>query len=134
MKLYNPSLHNNINKIARSWIHLISEYGRTEPKNISIYKFSLTICLSVCLYTINVKNGWTDRAQILCGTSRDPRKGLWMIKNFYFVRFWKCAKKYYEIRKLFFVFCFILYIDKMLTEKATIKSWNGRWPRSALKA
>ncbi len=40
----------------------------------SIYKFGL----SVCFYPIN---GWTDRAQIFCGTSyRDPREGLWKIK------------------------------------------------------
>ena len=26
------------------------------------------------------QNGWTDRVQIFCGTSRDPREGLWMIK------------------------------------------------------
>jgi len=39
--------------------------------------------LSVCLFVSNKRqNGWTDRAQIFCGTSRYPREGLWMIKNF----------------------------------------------------
>ena len=27
------------------------------------------------------KNGWTDQAQILWGTSHGPREGLWMIKS-----------------------------------------------------
>ena len=38
-------------------------------------------CLFVCLFLSNERqNGWTDRDQILYGTSRDPREGLWMIK------------------------------------------------------
>jgi len=50
--------------------------------NKSIYKFGLSVlvfvCLSVCLFVSNKRqNGWTDRAQIFCGTSRDPREGLW---------------------------------------------------------
>ena len=41
----------------------------------------LSVCLSVCLFVSNKRqNGWTDQAQILCGTSRGPRKGIWMIK------------------------------------------------------
>ena len=48
---------------------------------ISIYKFDLYVCLSVCLFVSNKRqNGWTDRAQIFCVTSRDPREGLWKIK------------------------------------------------------
>ena len=47
--------------------------------NLSIY-INLA-CLSVCLFVSNKRqNGWTDRAQIFCGTSRDPREGLWMIE------------------------------------------------------
>ena len=47
----------------------------------SIYKFDLSVCLFVCLFVANKRqNGWTDRAQIFCGTSCDPREGLWMIK------------------------------------------------------
>ena len=43
----------------------------------SIYKFGL----SVCLFVSNKRQkGWTNRAQIFCGTSRDPREGLWMIE------------------------------------------------------
>ena len=39
-------------------------------------------CLSVCLFVSNKRqNGWTDRAQIFYGSSRDPREDLWM--NFF---------------------------------------------------
>ena len=78
--------------------------------HLSIYKFGL----SVCLFVSNKRqNGWTDWAQILCGISRDPREGLWMIKfskiclhqnsifeNFEIPRifFWKSAK---------FFFCYL---------------------------
>jgi len=43
--------------------------------------------------------------------------------NSFFVKFWKCVKKYFEIRN-FFCFCLILYKEKMLTDKATVKSWS----------
>ena len=37
--------------------------------------------MGVCLFVSNKRqNGWTDRAQIFCGTSRVPREGLWIIK------------------------------------------------------
>jgi len=43
-----------------------------------IYKFSLSVWVFVCLFVSNKRqNGWTDRAQIFCGTSRDHREGLW---------------------------------------------------------
>ena len=53
--------------------------------SISIYKFGLSVCLFVCLFVgMFVSNkrqdGWTDQAHIFCGTSHDPREGLWMIK------------------------------------------------------
>ena len=95
------------------------------------YLYTNLACRSVCLFASNKRqNGWTDRVQILCGTSRDPREGLWIIKilkicisKFYiFVKFWRCAKK-------FFCFCFVLYKEKMLTDKTTIKSWNRKWAK-----
>ena len=100
--------------------HPKHQWRYTENHHIFIYKFRL----SVCLFVSNKRqNGWTDRAQILCETSRDPREGLCMIKIFkkcvlkvfIFVKCRKCAKKYYEIRKLF-CFCFMLYKEKMFTE------------------
>jgi len=55
------------------------------------------------------------------------------LKVFIFIKFENARKKYYEIRKLF-CFCFILYKEKMLTDRAAIKSRNRRWALSALKA
>ena len=57
--------------------HPISPAVLPAIRNISIYKFGL----SVCLFVSNKRQtGWTDWAQIFCGTSRDHREGLWMIK------------------------------------------------------
>ena len=47
------------------------------------------------------------------------------LKFFYFCKILKMRKKYCEIRKLF-CFCFILYVEKMFTEKVTI---NRRWAK-----
>ena len=62
----------------------------------------LSVCLFVCLSFVSNKrqNGWTDRVQIFCGTSRDHRDGLWMIKisniclhqNSIFIKFLKIFK------------------------------------------
>ena len=75
--------------------------------------------MSVCLFVSNKRqNGWTDRAQIFCGTSRDTREGLWKIKisniclhqNSIVINFFKILK----IRE---IFCenpriiFILFFD-----------------------
>ena len=44
---------------------------------ISMYKFGLSVWVSVCLFVSKKRrNGRTDRVQILCRTSRDPREGL----------------------------------------------------------
>ena len=59
----------------------------------------LSVCLFVCLFVSNKRqNGWTDRAKIFCGTSRDPRKKPWMIKilkiyvkKFFFTK-WRCSE------------------------------------------
>ena len=40
-----------------------------------MYKYTLLVGLSN-----KRQNDWTDRAQIFCGTSRDPREDLWMIE------------------------------------------------------
>ena len=47
------------------------------PSPSSMYIIYLYVCLPVCLYPINVK---TAELQILCGTSRGPREGLWMLR------------------------------------------------------
>ena len=53
----------------------------TIPTRIIFHQYinlaCLSVCLSVCLFVSNKRqNGLTDRAQIFCGTSRDPREGL----------------------------------------------------------
>ena len=82
----------------------------------SIYKFGL----SVCFFVSNKRqNGWTDRAQIFCGTSRSPREGLWMIKisniclyqNSIVIKFFKILK----IRELF-LFCFTMYTKRTCSQ------------------
>ena len=69
------------------------------------------------------QNGRTNRAQILCDVLRETREVLWITK------FKKFSNKYYEIRKI--VFVFVLFEEKMLTDKVTVKIWNSRWARSA---
>ena len=66
----------------------------------------LDVLVSVCLFVSNKRqNGRTDRAQIFCGTSRDSREGLWIIKisniclhqNLIVIKFFKILK----IREIF---------------------------------
>ena len=99
--------------------------------NCAIRRFIIYIyfaCLFfVCLFVSNKRqNGWIDRAQIFCGTSRDPREGLWMIK----ISKNLCLKVFYlgkflKMREIILwnpqTFCYILYKEKMLPDKATIK-------------
>ena len=62
--------------------------------------------LPVDLVSNKRQNGWTDRAQIFCGTARDSREGLWIIKisniclhqNSIVIKFFKILK----IRKILF--------------------------------
>ena len=89
----------------------------------SIYKFGL----SVCVFASNKRqNGWTDRAQIFCGTSRDHMEGLWMIKisniclrqNSIFIKFLKILKIheiFVKIRELF-LFCFTMYTKRTCSQ------------------
>ena len=79
----------------------------------SIYKFGLSGCLFV---SNKRRNGWTDRAQIFCGTSRDHREGLWMIKIknkcvlkvFNFVKKLNSLKSanFFKMPQIFFLLCF----------------------------
>ena len=78
------------------------------------------ICLSNCSFASNERqNGWTERSQILCGTSHE---GLWMIKLFYislqqrsiFIRFLKYTQFFYKICELV-LFYYVLYKEKMFT-------------------
>ena len=94
----------------------------------SIYKFGLSVFLSVfCLFVSNKRqNGWTDRAQIFCGTSRDSREGLWIIKisniclhqNSIVIKFFKILKIreiFCENPRIIFVFFYDVHKENMFT-------------------
>ena len=81
-------------------------------------------CLSVCLFVYNKRqNGWTDRAQIFCGTSRDHREGLWMIKisniclhqNSIFIKFLKIHEIFGENPRIIFVLFYDVHRENMFT-------------------
>ena len=106
----------------------------TLSSTLSIYKFGLSVCLFVCMFVSNKRqNVWTDRAQFFCGTSRDPREGLWMIKisniclhqNSIFIKFLK-------ILKIHEIFCenpriiFVLFYDLHKENMFTINLEDGR--------
>ena len=88
----------------------------------SIYKFGLYVCLFVCLFVSNKRqNGWTDRAQIFCGTSRDSREGLWMIKianiclhqNSIFIKFLKIREIFCENPRIIFILFYDVHKENM---------------------
>ena len=98
---------------------------KTRKKTPLHYIYTLLVCLFV---SNKRENGWTDRTQSLCGTSHDPRQDLGIIimcLKVFFCNILKCVKNMMKSAN----FIFLLYKEKMLTDKATIKSWNRRWAR-----
>jgi len=89
-------------------------------------------CLGVCLFVFSKRqNGWTDRAQIVWGNSRDPREGLWIIKilKFVFKSFYFCKNLEMREKILWYPYFFLFFYTvkrEMLRDKARIKSWNRR--------
>ena len=72
------SIKKMVKTYHQNWFY---HFSQQIHKSESIYKFGSSVCLFVCLFVSNKRqNGWTDWAQIFCGTSRDHREGLWMIK------------------------------------------------------
>ena len=51
-----------------------------------------------------------------------------------YVKFSKIREKIILSSLELFCYSYILYKEKMLRDKATVKSWNRRWARSFLKA
>ena len=106
----------------------LKKYFNSE-KNMYLYinLACLSVCLFVCLFVSNKRqNGWTDRAQILCGTSRDPREGLWMIEilniclhqNSIFIKFFKILKiheTFCENPRIIFVLFYDVHKENMFT-------------------
>ena len=76
------------------WIHKNMQKPR-QAIHLYINLACLSVCFFVCLFVWNKRqNGWTDRAQIFCGTLRDPREGLRMIKiKIFFCFVSKCKQK-----------------------------------------
>ena len=79
------------------------------------------------------QNGWTDRAQIFCGTSRDPREGLWMIKiSNTCLHQNSISIKFFKILKTHEIFCenpriiFVLFYDVHKENMFTINLEDGR--------
>ena len=91
------------------------------------------LCLSVSLYPKNVKPAKPIGPNFFVGPHMTTGKVYgcqklqkFVSKSFFFVvKFWKGIKN---------TFLLLFYNEKMLTDKATIKSLNRRWARSALKA
>jgi len=102
----------------------------SEPLFKSIHEFGL----SVCLFVSNKRqNGWTDRAQIFCGTSREPREGLWMIKiSNICLHQNSIVIKFFKIFKIREIFCenpriiFVLFYDVHKENMFTINLGDGR--------
>ena len=112
------SAWSSINEDRALVVKLISSQLCKHDFVSSIYKFGLSVCLSVCLFVSNKRqNGWTDRAHIFCGTSHDPREGLWMIKfskiclhqNSIFENFENPQIFFLKIRK---IFCFYYLLTR----------------------
>ena len=90
--------------------------------------------MSVCLFVSNKRqNGWTDRAQIFCGTSRDPTEGLWMIKiSNTCLHQNSISIKFFKILKIHKIFCenpriiFVLFYDVHKENMFTINLEAGR--------
>ena len=72
-------------------------------KTSSIYIYFMSV---VYLFVSNKRqNGWTDPAQIYCGTSHEPREGLWIViikknsfKNFWFFKMHKKSIKKQQLK------------------------------------
>ena len=104
---------------------------------VYIYILCLSGCLSVLVFDFwcvsnKHRNGWTDRAQLLCGTSHDPREGSCIIKiskighqqNLFLFNFENPQTFFFKFAN-FFCFCFSMYT------KRNVHNWNGRCVQAA---
>ena len=95
---------------------------------LSIYLYSINIlCLSVCLYPINVKTAEPIGPKICVGPCMTCRKGFINAQSYIklFPKFISMREKIFlkNLRNFLVIFvCFILYKEKMLTDRATLKS------------
>ena len=61
--------------------------GSKRPNSL-VYLYTLLFFLGICLgvwpfVSDKRQNGCTGQDKIFCGTSQDPREGLWMIELFF---------------------------------------------------
>ena len=88
----------------------------------SIYKFGLSVCLSVCLYPINVKTAEPIGPNFFVGHLGTPGKvydsskfqifvSIKIRSSLNFLTFWKSANFFVKIRELF-LFCFTMYTKR----------------------
>jgi len=98
---------------------------------LSIYKFGLSVCLFVCLF-VCLSVCLYPRAQIFCGTSRDPCEGLWMIKiSNICLHQNSISIKFFKILKIHEIFCenprinFVLFYDVHKENMFTINLEDG---------
>ena len=95
---------------SKYWKKCVTKFWKFT--NLYINLACLSVCLGVCLYPINVKTAEPIRPKFCVGPNMALRKvhgqsnfiyvilKYFYLKLFNFVKFWKCAKKFYEIRKL----------------------------------
>ena len=107
-----------------SFVDLFLEEPIFGCKALKVLIFYFIISKNICQYVFDKRqNGWTDWAQILCGTSHDPGKvsgctEFWKVipKHLcFFVKFWKSTKNNHQICKSF-LYCFFrcLHIEPQL--------------------
>jgi len=114
--------------------------------------FSIKTMYVICIFTLEwhsilylckilADRKKNHQTQILCGTSHDPSEGLWSLNlpkfvsnSFFFLLNFENAQKIIFNLQTFLLLFSIVQLEKILTDKATIKNWNRRWARSALKA
>ena len=64
----------------------------------NLYFACLSVSFFLGLFVSNKRqNSWTDRAQILCGSSYNPSEGLWMVKSSKI-----CLKNWFSWKELSF--------------------------------
>ena len=109
--------------------------SRKPISNLYINLACLSVCQGVCLFFVSnkIQIGWTDRAQIICGASRDSREGLWIIKiSNICLHQNSIVIKFFKILKIREIFCenpriiFVLFYDVHKENMFTINLEDGR--------
>ena len=99
-----------------------------------LYIYMKFACLSVILNKINVKTAEPIGPKFCMGPYMTPRKVCrgtklqkLVFKSFWFLLNLKNAQQILINLRTFVYYCFILYKEKIYTDRATVKSWKWRW-------